>query len=106
MGAWRIEVAPASAAQDDVFLHIIEVGDRGETNRLPARLERETGWAGVAFARKGIAWKIRFRTQGDMGADVKIIRGDRTLSALLDNTVQPQSGFATVGAAPGGADSP
>jgi hypothetical protein len=27
-GAWRIEVSPATASKDDVFLHVLEIGDR------------------------------------------------------------------------------
>src|SRR5260221_14063013 len=28
-GSWRIEVSPKAAARDDVFLSVLEIGDRG-----------------------------------------------------------------------------
>jgi hypothetical protein len=28
-GAWRMEVTPAAPARDDVFLHVLEIGDKG-----------------------------------------------------------------------------
>jgi Heparinase II/III-like protein len=33
-GAWRVEVSPAEAAREDVFLHVLEIGDR---DTRPAR---------------------------------------------------------------------
>jgi hypothetical protein len=39
-GAWRMEVTPAVAARDDVFLHVLEIGDRGAP---PLRIERVVG---------------------------------------------------------------
>jgi hypothetical protein len=33
-GAWRIEVSPAEASKEDVFLHVLEIGDR---NQAPTR---------------------------------------------------------------------
>jgi hypothetical protein len=39
-GSWRLEVSPAAAAQDDLFLHALEIGDSGTT---PLVLERVHG---------------------------------------------------------------
>jgi hypothetical protein len=46
--AWRVEVSPAKPSKEDVFLNVMEVGDRG---RLPARrvgLVDGSGLAGAA----------------------------------------------------------
>ena len=32
-GGWRIEVSPAQAAREDVFLHALEIGDKGAPTR-------------------------------------------------------------------------
>jgi hypothetical protein len=29
--AWRVEVSPAKPAKEDFFLHVLEIGDRGDT---------------------------------------------------------------------------
>jgi hypothetical protein len=46
-GAWRIEVSPREAARDDVFLHVLEIGDRGAA---PLRVEGVTQAKGLAGA--------------------------------------------------------
>lgn len=42
-GAWRMEVSPAAAARDDVFLNVLEIGDRDGTR--PRRVEAVEGHA-------------------------------------------------------------
>src|SRR4029453_1364557 len=39
-GGWRIEVSPRRPARDDVFLHALEIGDRGTS---PKRVEGVLG---------------------------------------------------------------
>ena len=39
-GAWRMEVSPADPAKEDVFLHVLEIGDRdGKPARRVAAIE-------------------------------------------------------------------
>jgi heparin/heparan-sulfate lyase len=40
-GAWRIEVSPATPAKEDHFLHVLEIGDAGDTRAR--RVERVQG---------------------------------------------------------------
>jgi hypothetical protein len=44
-GGWRIEVSPAAPSRDDVFLHVLEIGDRD-----PARARRVEAIEGHALA--------------------------------------------------------
>jgi hypothetical protein len=39
-GGWRMETTPAQASRDDVFLHVLEIGDTGA---VPLRIERVSG---------------------------------------------------------------
>jgi len=39
-GGWRMETTPAAASRDDVFLHVLEIGDTGAA---PLRIERVSG---------------------------------------------------------------
>lgn len=100
MGGWRVEVAPSVPSQDDCFLHLIEVGGLEKTNMAPARLLQETEWAGVALTRNATTWSVRFRTRGELGADIAIERGTNMVVIPLPNTVQAQSGLARTGARP------
>ena len=46
-GGWRIEVSPRAAARDDVFLSVLEIGDRGAA---PLRIDPVTQGKGLAGA--------------------------------------------------------
>ncbi|HEV7499849.1 MAG TPA: hypothetical protein VGQ33_07595, partial [Vicinamibacteria bacterium] len=46
-GAWRIEVSPRQPARDDVFLNVLEIGDRGAA---PLRIEPIAEGKGLAGA--------------------------------------------------------
>ncbi len=39
-GGWRIEVSPGKPSRDDVFLNVLEIGDKGQA---PLRIERMVG---------------------------------------------------------------
>jgi hypothetical protein len=51
-GGWRLEVSPSAAALDDVFLHVLEIGDRAAA---PRRIEATSGHglAGAAVEKGG-----------------------------------------------------
>ena len=54
-GAWRMEVSPATAARDDVFLSVLEIGDRGA---VPLRIDpvvQAKGLAGAVVAGQATA---------------------------------------------------
>jgi heparin/heparan-sulfate lyase len=104
MGAWRMEISPAAPAQDDDFLHLIEVGGLDKTNMTPARLVRDEGRVGVEIPHGDETWTILFRNQGAVGADLKIVRGTNETVMSLANLVQPQSGLAQTNAEPAGTE--
>ena len=49
-GAWRIEVSPREAARDDVFLNVLEIGDRGAAPRRIDPVVQAKGLAGAVIA--------------------------------------------------------
>src|SRR5260221_14085906 len=49
-GSWRIEVSPKAAARDDVFLSVLEIGDRGAA---PLRIDPIAEGKGLAGAGGG-----------------------------------------------------
>lgn len=48
-GAWRVEVSPTVPANEDLFLHVFEIGDRGTTGGKRAELVNGENFAGAAF---------------------------------------------------------
>ena len=98
-GRWRMEVSPSEPATNVYFLHVIEVGDRlTKTNMCSSWLQEDAERAGVKFIYNGTTWGVRFRTLGDMGAELKTVRGTNEAIISIANSAQPQSGWARTGA--------
>jgi heparin/heparan-sulfate lyase len=49
-GGWRIEVSPKAAARDDVFLSVLEIGDRGASTLRIDPIAEGKGLAGAVVA--------------------------------------------------------
>lgn len=48
-GSWRIEVSPTQPAEEDLFLHVLEIGNSGSTGTKQVRLLDGFGLMGAAF---------------------------------------------------------
>ncbi len=93
-GAWRLEVEPGAPRAADLFLHVLQVGDRA----LPemATSEPLTGkhTAGVRIHAGDRVIEVRFTTAGAPGGRIRITgRGKIRLDRPLATTVLPQSGL-------------
>ena len=94
-GAWRVEVSPSEPATDVLFLHLLEVGDAATgTNMAQARLLSGWNWTGVEFHAGERKVSVRFRERGDASCEIHIDGAGKSLAELLDNTIQPQTGWA------------
>jgi hypothetical protein len=87
-GAWRVEVSPSTPAEEDFFLHILEIGDRGTTGHKRVELLEGINFAGAAVE-GGPA--VLFST-----ASAVITEGEATLPGiacdeLLITGLQPDS---------------
>jgi len=104
MGWGRVEVSAPEPAQEQVFLHLIEVGD--QTRQAMSAAERISGEGseGVRFdqtaqrsAGDGTV-EVSFATTGDLAGHIRVVRGDEVLvDADLAREVQPQEGLASTG---------
>jgi hypothetical protein len=54
-GAWRVEVSPAQPAEEDLFLHLLEIGARATTGKHNVQLLKGQKVAGAAFESGPIA---------------------------------------------------
>ena len=50
-GGWRIEVAPSVAAEEDNFLHVLEIGEQGKTGQRRVEVLDGVNFQGAAFER-------------------------------------------------------
>ena len=72
LGQWRMEVKPGTAAKNDVFMHMIQVGDEG-LSALPQTTTFETdSEIGVQFNYNGKPWRVAFDKTKTYGCNIKI----------------------------------
>ena len=86
-GAWRIEVSPSIPTEEDLFLHVLEIGDRGATGKRRVELMRSFHFAGAAV--EG-AFAVLFASSGE-----PVTAGEATLphfdcDTLLVTGLQPE----------------
>ncbi|MEW6357345.1 MAG: heparinase II/III family protein [Planctomycetota bacterium] len=94
MGRWRMEAKPGSPRTEDVFLHLIQVGDQSLEVMVPSELIEEDGRVGVAFAVGDKTVRITFAATGAPSGRVKIAAGDKVVvDKAMVQGVMPQSGL-------------
>jgi len=93
MGQWRVEVTPGRTSKSDVFLHVIQVGDRQLKAMGETRLLKIGNKCGVRLTTNDMTWDIRFNSTGELGGYIKRSGGSRRIDTKLATTVQEQSGI-------------
>jgi heparin/heparan-sulfate lyase len=100
MGRWRVEVTPGAARTEDLFLHVMQVGDQALAAMDEIKLDKAADTVTVRFDAAGTAVALSFATAGEVGGHVTISRGGGTLvDQVLARDVMPQQGLATAGSA-------
>lgn len=96
MGRWRMEVKPGAPREEDVFLHLIQVGDQTLAQMSEARVKTSSGRAEVTFTAGDREVTVAFTTTGEVGGHIRIARGAQTLvNRALTREVMPQQGLAS-----------
>ena len=93
MGQWRVEVTPAEPRREEVFLHVIQVGDRQLAAMDPTVLIEEEGRCGVRLVAGGGTWEVVFHATGEIGGRIRRSGAAATIDRPLASTVEPQSGL-------------
>ena len=70
MGQWRVEVSPGAARQEDLFLHVIQVGDRQLEQMDDMELVEEGTRRGVRLTYGGRTIAVTFDTTGNLGMQI------------------------------------
>jgi heparin/heparan-sulfate lyase len=94
LGQWRVEVRPVEQREQDLFLHLIEVGKRGSSDPLVSELIKEGSRVGLEFSSGSQRWRVLFGTEGS--ASVRVTqwsRGGEVFSRELTGEVMPQAGL-------------
>jgi heparin/heparan-sulfate lyase len=99
-GAWRMETTPSAPSRDDVFLHVLEIGDVGAA---PLRIERVSGH-GLAGAVVANAAAVLMATGTDALAEAEVTLPDVASRFVLVTGLVPRGRYdlqITSGFAPG-----
>jgi heparin/heparan-sulfate lyase len=99
-GAWRVEVSPSKASSEDIFLHVLRVGDKSLRDAGDVQLVPQGDFVGAAFQTgDGRDATVTFRLRGPVGGRIVIGAeddGSGGINAPLATTVQPQAGLGIV----------
>ncbi len=94
MGGWRVEVTPGKARKSDVFLHVIQVGDRNLQQMDDVELIESDGRCGVQVNTSLGRWQVIFDSRGSLGGHIKRTGTGRRIDRPLATGVQRQVGIA------------
>ena len=94
-GNWRVDVSPDIPRKEDVFLHLIQAGDRTLETPDNGELIEEDGTIGVKFTSGGKTAVVTFSTHGKPSGHITISSAGTIIvdTDLIDH-VMPQSGLA------------
>lgn len=93
-GNWRLEVSPAEARTEDVFLHVLQVGDASLQAMVGTEAIAEAGLVGARITYAGQQIEVRFGTAGAPAGRIRMARdGQVQVDRALTQAVQPQSGL-------------
>lgn len=84
-------------AKEDLFLHVIQVGDQQLSTMGRTELIEEDGICGVKLANGQGTWEVVFHTTGEIGGHISLI-GTKAVSRPLTTDVAPQSRLIIQGA--------
>lgn len=85
-GSWRVEVSPALPAEEDFFLHVLEIGGTGKTGQRRTELLDGVHFQGAALERGPI---VLFSTAGSMVSSGEVSLPDLACESLIITSLQP-----------------
>jgi len=78
-GAWRIEISPSKPSKDDLFLNVLEIGDKGASSGLRTELADGSNLIGALTAGHTLALFA--------SAEVPVISGEATVPDVESETL-------------------
>jgi len=87
-GAWRIEVSPAVPAEEDSFLHVMEIGDVGKTGQRRAELIDGVNFQGAAFEHGPM---VLFSSVGERVSGGEVSLPDISCDSLIVTSLLPDN---------------
>jgi len=89
-GSWRVEVSPASPAEEDFFLHVFEIGNIGKTGHRRAELLDGVNFQGTAFERGPM---VLFSSAGPVVPHGEVSLPELACDSLIVTGLQPSTTY-------------
>jgi heparinase II/III-like protein len=93
MGRWRMEISPSTPRKEDMFLHVIQVGDRKLNGMVETELIRPGRRRGVRLRIDNVIWEVTFNITGKPGGHIKRTGDRKIINTELTDAVQLQKGI-------------
>lgn len=94
LGQWRIEVSPGKPATDNVFLHLIQVGDISLQSMIDSEMVKTDTMTGVKFIYKDKEYEVMFFTKNKVGGKISINQnGRKIMEENFTDKVKSQKGL-------------
>lgn len=94
LGQWRMEVSPGKPATDDIFLHLIQVGDISLSSMMDSEPAKTGNRTGVKFSYKDKEYEVMFNTKNEIGGKISISQnGQSILEENFTDKVKSQKGL-------------
>jgi hypothetical protein len=87
-GSWRIEVSPSRPAEEDLFLHVLEIGNTGATGKKPVKLVDGADMTGAAVEGGPV---VLFTSSGRPVDHAEVSLPNLACDSLLLTGLQPES---------------
>jgi hypothetical protein len=94
LGQWRIEVTPDKLSADDIFLHLIQVGDTSLKSMVDSEPIECDDMVGVRFVLKDKKYEVMFITKNEVGGIISISKdGQKIIEEYFSDQVKVQQGL-------------
>jgi heparin/heparan-sulfate lyase len=94
LGQWRMEISPAEENSEDLFLHLIQVGDRSLSSMVETQNIRTQDSIGIKFRYNQFEYELQFNNKGPAGGHIVIKQnGNRLLQEDFSQEVKSQKGL-------------
>ncbi len=95
MGRWRMEIRPGAARKEDLFLHLIQVGDQSLCAMSDANVTVKGAQVELSFSGTDEETFVSFAARGEAGGHIRRVRkGEPVVDKSLARDVQAQAGLA------------
>ena len=93
-GQWRMEVSSGTPATDDIFLHLLQVGDTTLQSVVTSTPSRTDDMVGVRFVQENKECEVMFFTKDKTGGRISIHQnGQKILEEEFSDVVKSQKGL-------------